>query len=524
MSHDNDARTDALHQRLVALNRTDRVQTVELLKALMEADRLRLYAARGYDSMYVYCQKGLRMEEGVIYLRIAAARCVARFGCILPMLQDGSLSMTAVHLLRSRLTEQNHRELLAKAQHMSKRQVQQLLADAQPLSNVAERVQKLPERPAPSAPAPKTADAEPVAPPQQGNGSAVQPAPEGTRPASGCAPAEAPRAAPSPASRPSGHTEPLGAKRYGVHFTATEQLHDKLIEAQALLSHTQAGSNLAMVFERALDELLKTLRKRKYAETDAPRRPKAHSGEGRANNRPPIPASVRRAVLERDGGRCTFVGPDGHRCESRRLLEFHHIVPVGKGGATTVEGVTLHCRAHNLLAAERDYGLELMQQRVSQARSQASGSRSQPSAVQGEPHRDSRGGPGQPGTEPPARSVASEDASPTCPARMAPESQATAKAESRPTRPCATSPGHLEAPVPGRRRRGKQQQPECVVLPGQLALPVQAACRVADEPSATPSPLSQNNTACRRAGRVARPVSRSDSRWVEAALSSVRKE
>jgi hypothetical protein len=484
MNCDSDVRTDALHQRLLGLNSTDRGRTVELLEALMEADRLRLYAARGYSSMYAYCLHGLRMEEGVIYLRIAAARCAARFGCILPMLQDGSLSMAAVHLLRSHLTEQNHRELLGKAQHQSKRQVQQLLADEQPKPDVAERVQTLPQRPSVSAPTPEIAGAETLGPPQQSIERAMAPTAEGARPASGCASGKAPGSTPGTAGRSSSRTEPLGAKRYGVHFTATEQLHNKLIEAQALLSHTQGGSNLAVVLERALDELLKTLRKRKYGETDAPRQSKSQTNEGGSNHRSSIPAATRRAVYERDGGRCTFVGPDGHRCQSTRLLEFHHIVPVGKGGVTTVEGVTLHCRAHNLFAAERDFGLEHVQQRISQARPAAPGNRPQPAAARHEPCRDSGGSTGQPGTQPPAPRCAPAEEPARRHGRTAPASQA--KAGRRPTSPRAPSPGHAEAPVRGRRRRGKEQLPECTVLPGQLALPVQVACRGAEDPSATP--------------------------------------
>ena len=486
MNCDSDVRTDALHQRLLALNSTDRSRTVELLKALMEADRLRLYAARGYSSMYAYCQRGLKMEEGVIYLRIAAARCAARFGCILPMLQDGSLSMAAVHLLRSHLTEKNHRELLGKAQHKSKRQVQQLLADEQPKPDVADRVQTLPQRPGVSAPAPKKDGAETRGPPQQSNGCALEPTAEGARPASGCASAKAPGSTPGTAGRSSSRTEPLGAKRYGVHFTATEQLHDKLVEAQALLSHTQGGSNLAVVVERALDELLKSLRKRKYGETDAPRQSQSQTNEGGSNNGSYIPAATRRAVYERDGGRCTFVGPDGHRCQSTRLLEFHHTVPVGKGGASTVEGVTLHCRAHNLFAAERDFGQQHVQQRISQARSQAPGNRPQPAAARHEPCRDSSGSTGQPGTQPPAPRCAPADEPARRQGRTAPASQA--KAGRRPTSPCEPSSGHAEAPVPGRRRRGKELRPECTVLPGQLALPMQGACRGAEEPSVTPTP------------------------------------
>jgi hypothetical protein len=60
-----------------------------------------------------------------------------------------------------------------------------------------------------------------------------------------------------------------------------------------------------------------------------------------------IPASVRRAVWARDGGRCAFVAPDGRRCGETAFLEFHHVRPYARGGPATVENIELRCRAHN---------------------------------------------------------------------------------------------------------------------------------------------------------------------------------
>jgi hypothetical protein len=68
-----------------------------------------------------------------------------------------------------------------------------------------------------------------------------------------------------------------------------------------------------------------------------------------------IPAAVKREVWARDQGRCTFVGAEG-RCGERAFLEFHHIVPYAAGGAATAKNVTLACRAHNGLEADRFFG------------------------------------------------------------------------------------------------------------------------------------------------------------------------
>jgi len=55
---------------------------------------------------------------------------------------------------------------------------------------------------------------------------------------------------------------------------------------------------------------------------------------------------VKRAVWDRDAGRCAFVGREG-RCAERGFLEFHHVVPYASGGAATLANIQLRCRAHN---------------------------------------------------------------------------------------------------------------------------------------------------------------------------------
>ena len=82
-----------------------------------------------------------------------------------------------------------------------------------------------------------------------------------------------------------------------------------------------------------------------------------------------IPAAVRRAVHDRDGGRCTYRDRHGRRCTKGHDLEFHHREPFGLGGDHSAEAVCLMCRTHNTLMAEQDYGKEVM------ARFRRSGSR-----------------------------------------------------------------------------------------------------------------------------------------------------
>src|SRR5262249_8109490 len=152
------------------------------------------------------------------------------------------------------------------------------------------------------------------------------------------------------------------AERFQVQVVVSKSTHDKLRRAQALLSHAVPNGDVAQVLDRALDSLIAQLERRKVgaarsvarqpnrAPATAPTRPAARAGRARY-----IPAQTRRTVWDRDGGRCTFVSADGHRCSEDRFLEFDHVEPLARGGATTVDRLRLRCRAHNQYEAERAF-------------------------------------------------------------------------------------------------------------------------------------------------------------------------
>ena len=58
-------------------------------------------------------------------------------------------------------------------------------------------------------------------------------------------------------------------------------------------------------------------------------------------------------------GKCTWPLANGGVCGSEVRLEIDHVVPRGKGGASTVENCRILCKAHNLEAAREAYGDEL---------------------------------------------------------------------------------------------------------------------------------------------------------------------
>ena len=144
---------------------------------------------------------------------------------------------------------------------------------------------------------------------------------------------------------------PLAPERYKVQFTVSGDTYQNLREVQDLLRHGNPTGDVAEIFDRALTLLLTQLRKRRHAAVDRPRGAQARETTGRH-----IPAAVKRAVWNRDGGRCAFIGTAG-RCPERGLLEYHHVVPFADHGGTTESNLELRCRAHNLFEAERWFGL-----------------------------------------------------------------------------------------------------------------------------------------------------------------------
>jgi hypothetical protein len=76
-----------------------------------------------------------------------------------------------------------------------------------------------------------------------------------------------------------------------------------------------------------------------------------------------VPAAIRRAVFERDGGRCTYVSASRERCRETHGLELHHVRACALGGEHSEAIIVLRCRAHNALAAEDEFGRDFVDQR-----------------------------------------------------------------------------------------------------------------------------------------------------------------
>ena len=69
-----------------------------------------------------------------------------------------------------------------------------------------------------------------------------------------------------------------------------------------------------------------------------------------------VAVAVRREAHVRDRGQCAFVAADGRRCTASARLEFDHVKPFARLGASDALNIRLLCRAHNLLHARTCFG------------------------------------------------------------------------------------------------------------------------------------------------------------------------
>jgi hypothetical protein len=220
-----------------------------------------------------------------------------------------------------------------------------------------------------------------------------------------------------PAELTLGRLEP---QRYRVQFEASEEYVELVERAKALLSHGAPRPDLGDLHLRAMRALVAELEREKYAVTKRHRvarrsppeladeqlrreepsqnlnpnlnlnpspepkpepepepkpkpkpkpkpepepepepKPKPEPEPPRRRGRH-IPAPVRRAVFERDAGRCTYRSDSGERCRETGRLELHHSTAFAQGGEHRLDNVSLRCRAHNALAAEHDFGRDFV--------------------------------------------------------------------------------------------------------------------------------------------------------------------
>lgn len=279
---------------------TERRVQAKFLEHLAEIDRRKLWAVQGYASCYKYLVHSLELSPASASKRLAVARLGREHPDVFTYIGSGDLNLTTASMLASKIREEKETDasgLIETLRGMTKDEVARHFARQRP----------------------------------------TEPR-DGAEPISVAVPAEDPE-----------DPDSLTTVEVRVTVTLTPQEYEDLKRLQALRARKNAKSpKLRDVVNDAVQKELdrkdpgrkaKRHEKRQAARaepTEPVERAAGHADQRRGGrsqkNSRHIPARVKHEVWGRDGGRCTFVSEDGHRCEETCNLEFDHIVPWSMGG------------------------------------------------------------------------------------------------------------------------------------------------------------------------------------------------
>jgi hypothetical protein len=351
----------------------------DFLVALAEFDRRRGWEALGHANLFAFLHVELRLSNSAAYYRQGAARLLQRFPQLIEPLGDGRLCLSTTGELAKVLTEENQAEVAPRFFGLSAREAQEVVAELQPRQVPATRM--VVTRLVPQTVAPSTITNQPqpllalipevprhpdVAPPTQLPTSGVD--------FGGSARSVTPR----------DDVEPLTADLRRLHVTVSLQFLRDLEAARGGLSHAIPNATTEQVLLEALCLLLeKQARARGQVKrprtrlaaaapcAGAPGEPMVDPRQAppplapistesppprRTGPRETITAAVRRAVWERDQGRCSWPLDGGGRCGSMHRLELDHIDPWARFGEPTADNLRVVCATHNRLAARLAFG------------------------------------------------------------------------------------------------------------------------------------------------------------------------
>lgn len=315
-----------------------------MLRQLCEIERRVLYAQEGYKSLYQYCARELGLSEGESWRRTNVSRACIKYPRLFTVIGKGEIHLASLALITPHFTDDNWKDLLAKASRKSKREVERMVA---PYLNRPERFDRV-----------RFLGSTGTA------GNEIK----------------------GPLAKDSGETSPP-SQRVEIVFSADEVILKKLERVKDLLRSKMRSVKFEDAVVAGLDAWLqvndpdvilrrKEARRRKVGppsnkkRTPSRMRRQTRSDESLNSSRN-IPQSVRDEVYKRDGGRCVFVSASGTRCDARSGLELDHLKPFALGGRSDdVENIRLLCATHNQLSARQWFGRDKIESIIAEKQSQ----------------------------------------------------------------------------------------------------------------------------------------------------------
>lgn len=309
---------DALN--LEAVNAVESCQKSDayLLRVIEVVSEKELHLDCGLPSLYSYCTRLLHISEGISYALIAVINRGKEVPELIEAVESGKVSLSKAKKICSVINPENHKQWINLATHETSRVIEKCVALANPKEAVKESAQY------------KSAD------------------------------------------------------RIEFKIGVSEEWVELLATTKDLLSQKQSRavtSEEALLFIMIMREFndrhnpvkkaersLARARQKKSVEIEEPQCPGTAEPAKQAARKPlgrePVKRITIHAVNHRDQVQCTHISKFG-RCEQKRWLDHHHIIPIANGGTNEPKNLTTLCHGHHKILHRKSSGSESLADEIS---------------------------------------------------------------------------------------------------------------------------------------------------------------
>jgi len=306
------------HLEFESAARTHQSSAINILHFINDCERRKSYLDLGYSSIFDYCVRKLGYSSSTAGRYIQAARCIRANPEVLRMLEARDVSVTSICQFASILDDENKESVLRRVKGASWRDVELVAREYRPPVELRDRMMPV-------------------------------------------------RAATQDGVENMVFVQFLARDEYAAVFDDVRNLMpgDMTygdISLAVFHEYLARHSPIARQKRRDIKKGAASLDSHQRESSLKKRSTGLHSHRRELNESSHhIPDVVRDVILIRDGGQCTFVAPDGTRCQCRKDLQVDHIKPFANHGPIDMSNLRLLCGGHNRLMAERAMGRHVMQ-------------------------------------------------------------------------------------------------------------------------------------------------------------------
>ncbi len=323
----------------------ERKHGLAVIHQLREIKRRRLDAQLGYSSLHSFCMEELKYSSTSAWRRVKVMEALEELPELEAQIVQGNLTLTNLSQVQNfceqkEKTLEEKREILAQVSGLSKRDTERKLAQIAPIPERPEKVRPLDQD---LTELRVTLSKETLATLDKIRGLIVHSHP-------GASYADIIY-----------YLAKLGLKKLDPALKGAPQARvtsrSQVPASQTQVPAAPSASSSALVLS-ASTRYSASPQFPPVEKSDAEQSP---SNRSASSSSPAVPAAIRRAVWQRDRGRCGYVSPEtGRICGATSFLQIDHAVPRSRGGGNDVSNLRLRCRRHNLLAAVQILGAEKM--------------------------------------------------------------------------------------------------------------------------------------------------------------------